>query len=311
MGDFAEQCVAKRTQAPVEAYVRDLRKVCGLFDVEPASKNGLVAGNVGVSRFGRLDIARVRLNAQEVSRSKRRVRQDPGEHFFAIMQIAGQSQIVQNGAVNRVEPGDLCLVDSSSPSSFVYGGAFSDQVSFHLPRDEMIMRFGGYWRNWHRLNASKDWFPALSAVGTQLVTTQDHKVKRQLEESFFSLIGAALCNADANTHDMHSRLLSSALDLIDRHCSDPEYSSKALADQLGLSARSLQREFKRINDTPTQRILDARLRQAYGRLNSGSLTQPASVTEIAFDCGFSDLSYFHRTFRQKFGKTPGSLKREM
>ena len=311
MGDFAEHCVGKPTQAPVEAYVRDLRNVCGLFDVEPASKNGLVAGNVGVSRFGRLDIARVRLNAREVSRSERRVLQDPGEHVFAIMQIEGRSQIVQNGAVNHVTPGDFCLVDSSSPSSFVYGGAFSDQVSFHLPRDEMIMRFGGYWRNWHRLNALKDWFPALSAVGAQLVATRDHKVKQQLEESFFSLIGAALCDADANAQDMTSRLLSSALDLIDRHCTDPEFSSKALAEQLGLSARSLQREFHRINDTPTHRILDARLRRAYLQLKTGSLAQPTSVTEIAFDCGFSDLSYFHRTFRKKFGKTPGSLRPKM
>jgi AraC-like DNA-binding protein len=29
-----------------------------------------------------------------------------------------------------------------------------------------------------------------------------------------------------------------------------------------------------------------------------------SVTSVAFDCGFGDLSYFNRTFRRQFGCTP-------
>ena len=34
-----------------------------------------------------------------------------------------------------------------------------------------------------------------------------------------------------------------------------------------------------------------------------------SVTEIAFDCGFTDASYFGRSFRQRYGQTPREFRR--
>ena len=32
------------------------------------------------------------------------------------------------------------------------------------------------------------------------------------------------------------------------------------------------------------------------------------ISDIAFDCGFNDLSYFNRAFRKRFGATPSELR---
>jgi AraC-like DNA-binding protein len=34
----------------------------------------------------------------------------------------------------------------------------------------------------------------------------------------------------------------------------------------------------------------------------------ARVSDIAFDCGFNDLSYFNRCFRRRFGLTPTAAR---
>ena len=35
-----------------------------------------------------------------------------------------------------------------------------------------------------------------------------------------------------------------------------------------------------------------------------------SITEIAYEAGFSDLSYFNRAFRRAHGATPSDIRRE-
>ena len=32
------------------------------------------------------------------------------------------------------------------------------------------------------------------------------------------------------------------------------------------------------------------------------------ISDIAFDCGFNDLSYFNRSFRRRFGLTPSAAR---
>lgn len=56
--------------------------------------------------------------------------------------------------------------------------------------------------------------------------------------------------------------------------------------------------------TPTEWINARRLQQAALLLT----TTPNSVSDIAFDCGFSNVSYFHRLFRQRYGESPRSYR---
>ncbi|MFM0556335.1 AraC family transcriptional regulator [Paraburkholderia sediminicola] len=90
------------------------------------------------------------------------------------------------------------------------------------------------------------------------------------------------------------------------------HSLASLAAAAGLSEFYFLRTFQRVTGvTPHQYLLRARLRAAALRLQDGG----AKVVDIAFDCGFNDLSNFNHAFRAEFASSPrawrarGSVRR--
>ncbi len=61
-----------------------------------------------------------------------------------------------------------------------------------------------------------------------------------------------------------------------------------------------------IGTTPIQYLKQYRLRQASKLL----LSSDSSVSDIAYQCGFQDMSYFTRVFRQARGSTPTQYRKE-
>jgi AraC-like DNA-binding protein len=80
----------------------------------------------------------------------------------------------------------------------------------------------------------------------------------------------------------------------------------ALARVARLSKFHFLRVFRRaVGATPHQYLIATRLRRAAARLSDTS----DSVTAIAYDCGFGDLSTFNARFRAAFGRTPSEYRR--
>jgi AraC-like DNA-binding protein len=54
-------------------------------------------------------------------------------------------------------------------------------------------------------------------------------------------------------------------------------------------------------------VLELRLQKAY-RLLTDARHADRKVIDIALSCGFNDVSYFHRSFRGRFGMTPSDAR---
>jgi len=54
-------------------------------------------------------------------------------------------------------------------------------------------------------------------------------------------------------------------------------------------------------------VLELRLQKAY-RLLTDARHADRKVIDIALSCGFNDLSYFHRSYRARFGMTPSDAR---
>ncbi len=95
-----------------------------------------------------------------------------------------------------------------------------------------------------------------------------------------------------------------------RDIDDDPAATVPLADmalRAGLSLWHFLRTFESVTGvTPHQYLLRRRLRDAAVRLAS----EPDRVIEIAFACGFGDLSNFNRAFRAEFGASPRSWRRQ-
>lgn len=83
-----------------------------------------------------------------------------------------------------------------------------------------------------------------------------------------------------------------------------------LEDFARLCARSLsafKRDFSKLyNTTPGKWLIEKRLEHALNLLTNTD----KSVSEAAFDSGFENASHFSRVFRQRFGGSPMSIRRQ-
>lgn len=91
------------------------------------------------------------------------------------------------------------------------------------------------------------------------------------------------------------------------HLADPNIGVEDMAKECGYSKFHFTRLFRQhLGIAPGQYLRDLRLRAALRMLQFEIHT----VKEITSLCGFTDESYFCRSFKQKFGKTPGMFRNQ-
>lgn len=82
----------------------------------------------------------------------------------------------------------------------------------------------------------------------------------------------------------------------------------AYARMCGRSLSAFKRDFQQLFNAPPGRWLrEQRLRRAKLLLSAGDL----QVSEVAFQCGFENLSHFSKAFKEEFGHSPTDLKRSV
>jgi AraC-like DNA-binding protein len=132
-----------------------------------------------------------------------------------------------------------------------------------------------------------------------------------LDEAAILLIGAFVrLAADgarrerAPGHRERARMVDAAL-WIDANA-DEEIDLEGLAARADLSAFHFLRLFRRVTGaTPHQHLVRRRLARAAAMLAEETLP----VTEVAYACGFGDLSNFVRTFHRAAGLSPGAFRK--
>ncbi|WP_378946950.1 AraC family transcriptional regulator [Mesorhizobium sp. ANAO-SY3R2] len=84
-------------------------------------------------------------------------------------------------------------------------------------------------------------------------------------------------------------------------------SADEIAAQHKLSPRYVRKLFESERLSFTEFVLGQRLKRAHDMLND-PLRACQSITDIAYDAGFNDLSYFNRAFRRRYDATPSDIR---
>ncbi|MFT3902087.1 MAG: two-component regulator propeller domain-containing protein [Niabella sp.] len=99
--------------------------------------------------------------------------------------------------------------------------------------------------------------------------------------------------------------IQKALGYVEKNMSDPNLSVQELSRELLLGRATLYRKlFALTGQTPVEFIRSIRLQRARQLLETGKLT----VSEIAYEVGFSDPKYFTKVFREAFNLTPSAYQ---
>lgn len=292
---------------PVDDFTERLNNVCGAFRVEHADRAPVIGGGVTTATSSGLDFAFVTQNANRIRRSKRCLKQDPGNHYFLIVQDLGHAVMEQAGAEVTLAPGDMFIADSARTSTFSYGGEMSHQISLHLPRDEMRHRFKSRIEGGIMIAQKDPLGRAMRALLSGILQEQADSGQAHITESFYSVFGAFLLNRSLGQDSKPSPdalLLERARDAIAQNLHDADFTVQHLADLSGVSLRHLQRAFRERGEAPRTALQTMRVEAAETMLNKRAGALDGHVSQIAYACGFNDLTTFYRQYRARYGESP-------
>ena len=101
-----------------------------------------------------------------------------------------------------------------------------------------------------------------------------------------------------------SQRMKNMLQYIDEHYSD-NITINEIAESVSLSVSECLRCFHRtIGTTPIQYLKSLRIKKAAELLTNTDL----KIVDIGIICGFQDMSYFAKTFRNIYGCTPSKYR---
>ncbi|MDR1381458.1 MAG: substrate-binding domain-containing protein [Tannerella sp.] len=110
-----------------------------------------------------------------------------------------------------------------------------------------------------------------------------------------------LLAAPEKAENLDDRFLRRFLSQLENVHADPEYNIERLSETLGLSRGHLHRKIKELTGiSPVDFLRDYRLRKASLLIKQ----QHLSISEIAYQTGFSSPAYFSKCFKVLYGMTP-------
>ena len=104
-------------------------------------------------------------------------------------------------------------------------------------------------------------------------------------------------------------LLAAVLEYVERHLGDPGLSVAEVAAHFRISKRYVHKLFEQTDESFSGHVLRCRLERVASDLGDAEHAR-ASIAEIAYRNGFSDLSYFNRRFRARFEATPRDIRKK-
>lgn len=110
--------------------------------------------------------------------------------------------------------------------------------------------------------------------------------------------------SEAHLEDRDKQFLKHLQAIIQKNLSDSEFGVEDMGQQIGLSRVQLYRKVKAMTGSSVVDLLrKARLAKARRLLETRSM----SVSEVAYEVGFSAPSYFTKCFKEEYGMLPGDV----
>jgi AraC-like DNA-binding protein len=301
---------------PVMSPVRQTSHLAGWNDIVGGAFAGCVVdapaapfdAALGACQIDNLGFVKIRAQASHVRRWQGQAPRRRSGAALLHLQAAGTGINRQNGQETTLQAGQGAVCDPGAAYAIDFVTPY-EMFVLELPETHIVARLPGFdleraagaamdsgrvklllafiqaaWEQVALLSEDADWRECVSRISLDLA---------------LRAIGqAAEPEAGAGQGELRRLVLA----YIQDNMSDPSLRTSTIAKAMRVSPRTVQNVFERLSTTASAFILDQRLRQAAERLRAER--GRCSITQVAYDCGFSDSAYFSRCFHKTFGVSP-------
>lgn len=215
----------------------------------------------------------------------------------------------------EVAPGDAILGTTADTGTFISLAAHSKCVLLSLSRSNLRPLLADFDAALVRPVPAKS--PALRLLMEYVgIFSESETLSPELHHlavtHVYDLVAASLgTNRDAaetaNRRGVRAARLRAAKSIILGNLGIHGLSAATVAAHLGVTPRYVHMLFETETLSFTEFVLHHRLARAH-RMLTDPRSAGLSISAVAYDAGFGDLSYFNRSFRRRFSRTPSELR---
>ncbi|MDB5526492.1 MAG: nphR [Rhizobium sp.] len=238
---------------------------------------------------------------------------DGRDDYLLTMHTADHELSIDGGPPIRVLAGDMMLVNEAIRSEFRLPQVAVSVISLGRSRlAGLIPRIDT--KAFHHIPAIA---PGLALVKGYADLLRKHppggqKAREAAASHLNELVALVLDGCIPGSTGRNERSVGVArLELIKQkiieRLREPDLDVGTIARSQGVSPRYLQRLFATEGLTFSEFLLANRLEMAL-RLLRATDPRTTTISAVAYDAGFNDLSHFNRGFRRRFGMTPSEVR---
>ncbi len=273
-----------------------------------------VASEVAASQLSFVTLGCMRGTPLHMDRRREIPAQESCSHLFLVLASGCRMQASQLGRSIELAPGDMTLVSSAEPArvtQLTEGNRWSIRIPHRQVADLCMNvedKIARPIANSELGNLLLHQLETAHRFGPKLDAATNHMTAQFILDLVALCIGVA---GDAAHIARHRGLAAARLDAIKaeilRCLGIPNLGLAHIAANHGMSTRYVQHLFQLYGESFTSFVLEQRLLSTY-RLLREPTSKSRKISDIATAAGFSDISYFNRAFRARFGATPTDIR---
>jgi AraC family transcriptional regulator, positive regulator of tynA and feaB len=266
------------------------------------------SGEVCVGALGDVGVAEFRTDQAEVNRTGRCLRAAEDDDALLIRQIDGGVTVHQDARDVRTYPGDVYILDPRRTFTLVVP-ANTHALVFKVPRAELQGRLGEISsftarplsRGGSVAGLASEFLAMLASCTDAIDRTNSAKLAQQA----LDLVALAFRPKDAlvRLSSGKAAVLLRLKSIIEDRLCDPQLKPGAAAAAAGISVRYAN-ALLADEDTSLERYIILRRLHRCNEILLNATQRSRTVSDIAYSCGFTDLSHFSRRYKAHFGFSP-------
>ena len=257
-----------------------------------------------------VSLAGIRSQAIVIDRTERLASHAASDDIHISLQVNARGSIVQGDRVSSVAPGSITVTETNRPFTLNYIEPNQRHIVLQASRsalgvsDDILRHAAG--RQLVGVNPARDAYVSLITSFMSSGAPSSAASAEEMSVLVTSLAAAMLRSPWESAPTLPTTteaLYLGMVAFIRAHLTSPFLSPETIAQAHFVSRRRLYEIFEASGETPADTIRRERILRASEMLRSPS-HDSRSISDIAFELGFADVTTFARAFKRYQGMTP-------